>query len=153
MSASVLRLVCFELLDQEFALPITNVSETIAIQPITRLFLTTPSLAGVFGLRGEIVPAIDLAPLFGLARTTVRDDSRIIVLKHELGLAGIIVDRLLEQRRLETELLEPPPRNLQPSIAALLLGVVATDTGVVRVLDATAVLTAEPLMQFRPASA
>ncbi len=151
MSASVLRLVCFELLDQEFALPITNVSETIAIQPITRLFLTTPSLAGVFGLRGEIVPAIDLAPLFGLARTTVRDDSRIIVLKHEIGVAGIIVNRLLEQRRLETEL-EPPPRNLTPSIAALLLGVVATNTGIVRVLDASAILTAEPLLQFRPAS-
>lgn len=147
-----LRLVCFQLLDQEFALPITNVSETIAIQPITRLFLTPPCLAGVFGLRGEIVPAIDLAPLFGLARTTVRDDSRIIVLKHELGLAGIIVDRLCEQRTLDQEL-EPAPRNLQPSIAALLLGVVATETGVVRVLDATSILTAEPLLEFRTAPA
>ena len=151
MSASALRLVCFQLLDQEFALPITNVSETIAIQPITRLFLTPSCLAGVFGLRGEIVPAIDLAPLFGLARTTVRDGSRIIVLKHELGPAGIIVDRLLEQRRLDQEL-EPAPRNLQPSIAALLLGVVATDTGVVRVLDATSILTAEPLLEFRAAA-
>ena len=148
MSGSELRLVCFELLDQEFALPITNVSETIAIQPITRLFLTPSCLAGVFGLRGEIVPAIDLAPLFGLAPTAVRGDSRIIVLKHEVGLAGIIVDRLLEQRRLEQEL-EPPPRNLLPSIAGLLRGVVATDTGVVRVLDATSILMAEPLLQFR----
>ena len=142
-----LRLVCFELLGQEFALPITNVRETIAIQPITRVFLTPPALAGVFGLRGEIVPAIDLAPLLGLARTVVGDASKIVVLKHARGTAGIVVDRLHEQRRIAQEL-APPPDNLPPEVAALLLGVVATETGVVRVLDAGAILAAEPFAEL-----
>jgi purine-binding chemotaxis protein CheW len=139
-----LRLVCFELRGQELALPIADVRETLPVQPVTRVFPTPACLAGVFSLRGEIVPAIDLAVLLGMTRTELGDDSRIVVLEHALGTAGVLVDRLRHLRTLDTEL-EPPPPNVPPMIASLLLGIVATPTGSVRVLDARAILTAEPL--------
>jgi purine-binding chemotaxis protein CheW len=139
-----LRLVCFDVRGQELALPIANVRETLPVQPITRVVLTPPCLAGVFSLRGEIVPAIDLAVLLGLARTELRDDSRIVVIDHAGSTAGILVDRLRDLRTI-AEALEPPPANLAPAVAQLLLGVAATPSGTVRVLDARAVITAEPL--------
>jgi purine-binding chemotaxis protein CheW len=136
--------VCFDVRGQELALPIAEVRETLPIQPITRVVLTPPCLAGVFSLRGEIVPAIDLAVLLGLARTQVRDDSRIVVLKNAGEPAGVVVDRLRDLRTIEGAL-EPPPANLAPEVAQLLLGVAATPTGTVRVLDARAIITAEPM--------
>jgi purine-binding chemotaxis protein CheW len=139
-----LRLVCFDVRGQELALPIADVRETLPIQPITRVVLTPPCLAGVFSLRGDIVPVFDLAVLLGLARTQVRDDSRIVILKNAGDPAGLVVDRLRDLRVLEGAL-EPPPGNLAPAVAQLLLGVVATPTGTVRVLDARAILAAEPL--------
>jgi len=139
-----LRLVCFELRGQELALPIEAVRETLPIQPITRVVLTPTCLAGVFSLRGDIVPVIDLGVLLGLARTEVGDDSRIVVLDYKGGTAGIVVDRLRDLRTIE-EPLEPPPSNLDPTVAQLLLGVAATSSGTVRILDANAVVTAEPL--------
>jgi purine-binding chemotaxis protein CheW len=139
-----LRLVCFELRGQELAFPIEAVRETLPIQPITRVVLTTPALAGVFSLRGDIVPAIDLAVLLGLTRTEVGDDSRIVVVDSDHGTAGFVVDRLRDLRTLD-QALEPPPGNLDPEVAQLLLGIAATETGTVRVLDASAVITAEPL--------
>ena len=139
-----LRLVCFDVRGQELALPIADVRETLPIQPITRVVLTPPCLAGVFSLRGEIVPAIDLAVLLGLARTEVRDDSRIVVIDREEGTVGVVVERLRDLRTIEGAL-EPPPTNLAPAVTQLLLGVVATQDGTVRVLDARAVITAEPL--------
>jgi purine-binding chemotaxis protein CheW len=139
-----LRLVCFELRGQELALPIGDVRETLPVQPVTRVFLTPACLAGVFSLRGEIVPAIDLGVLLGLARTEIGDASRIVVVEHAAGSAGIIVDRLRDLRTLDAAL-EPPPASLPASIAALLLGIAATPTGTVRVLDVHAILTAEPL--------
>ena len=139
-----LRLVCFELRGQELALPIGDVRETLPIQPVTRVFLTPPSLAGVFSLRGEIVPVIDLGVLLGLSRTEVGEDSRIVVVEHAAGTAGIIVDRLRDLRTLDSAL-EPPPGNIAPDVAALLQGVAATSSGTVRVLDAHAVLTCESL--------
>lgn len=141
---SPLRLVCFELRAQELALPIADVRETLPVPPITRVFLTPACLAGVFSLRGDIVPVIDLGVLLGLPATVVGDDSKIVVVDHAAGVAGIVVDRLRDLRTVEPPL-EPPPANLAGEVASLLAGVIATPTGSVRVLDARAVLTVEPL--------
>ncbi len=142
--SETLRLVCFELRGQELALPIGDVRETLPVQPVTRVFLSPACVAGVFSLRGEIVPVIDLGVLLGLARTEVGEDSKIVVVEHAAGTAGVIVDRLRDLRTID-QALEPAPSNLAPEVAGLLLGVAATTTGTVRVLDARAVLTAEPL--------
>lgn len=142
-----LRLVCFELRGQELALPIGDVRETLPVQPVTRVFLTPPSLAGVFSLRGEIVPVIDLGVLLGLPRTEIGEDSKIVVVEHEAGTAGIIVDRLRDLRTLEGAL-DLPPSNVSPDVAALLRGVAATTSGTVRVLDAAAVLTCDSLREI-----
>jgi purine-binding chemotaxis protein CheW len=139
-----LRLVCFELRGQELAFPIDHVRETLPIQPITRVPLTPTCLAGVFSLRGDIVPAIDLGVLFGLVATDVTDDSRIIVVDVEGSTIGVIADRLRDLRTIE-DALEPPPPSLAPPVARLLSGILASPTGTVRVLDASALIAAEPL--------
>ncbi len=139
-----MQLVCFELRGQELALRIEDVRETLPLQPITRVVLTPPCLAGIFSLRGDIVPVVDLAALLGLSHTELGDDSRIVVVDHAGSTIGVIVDRLRDLRAL-AEPLEPPPQHLPPTVAALLLGVAATLTGTVRVLDARAILAAEPL--------
>jgi purine-binding chemotaxis protein CheW len=139
-----LRLVCFELRGQELALPIACVRETLPVPPITRVFLVPACVAGVFSLRGDIVPVLDLGVLIGLPATTIGDDSKIVVVDHAAGVAGVVVDRLRDLRTVEAPL-DPPPANLAAEVAGLLLGVVATSTGSVRVLDARAVLTAQPL--------
>ena len=143
-----LRLVCFELRTQELALPIADVRETLPVPPITRVFLVPPCLAGVFSLRGDIVPVIDLGILLGLPATQAGDDSKIVVVDHAAGVVGIVVDRLRDLRTID-EPLDPPPVNLASEVAPLLLGVIATPTGSVRVLDARAVLTVEPLRALR----
>lgn len=149
VDATGMRLVCFELRGQELALPIDDVRETLPIQPITRVVLTPPALAGVFSLRGDIVPVIDLATLLGMTRSEASDDSRIVVLKHARGAAAIVVDRLRDLRTVTVKdgklELEPPPSHLSPAIANLLAGIVATPTGTVRVLDANEIVCAEPL--------
>jgi purine-binding chemotaxis protein CheW len=175
--AGPLRLVCFELRAQELALPIADVRETLPVPPITRVFLTPPCLAGVFSLRGDIVPVIDLGVLIGLPATAAGDDSKIVVvdptggsaprpaggavgvptprlaaLDCAAGVFGIVVDRLCDLRTVEPPL-EPPPVHLPAEIAGLLAGVVATPTGSVRVLDARAILSVEPLRQLARADA
>jgi chemotaxis signal transduction protein len=87
---------------------------------------------------------IDLGVLLGLPATAVGLDSKIVVVEHAAGVAGIVVDRLRDLRTVEPPL-PPPPANLAAEVASLLLGVIATPTGSVRVLDARAVLTAPPL--------
>ena len=140
-----LRLVCFDLGDQELALPIADVGETLPLHPITPVFLTPPCLAGVFSLRGDIVPVIDLSVLLGLAHPTkIGDDSKIVVIDRDDFTIGVVVDRLRDLRTIE-EPLEPPPPGLPAAVAQMFAGVSVTPTGSVRVLDAHAIVNADAL--------
>jgi purine-binding chemotaxis protein CheW len=98
----------------------------------------------VFSLRGDIVPVIDLGVLLGLARTEAGDASRIVVVDKDGTTIGIVVDRLRDLRMLDAAL-EPAPPSLSPTIAQMLLGIAATPTGTVRVLDAGAIVSADEL--------
>lgn len=146
MSAGSAKLVCFLLHGQEYAASIADVVETLAVRPVTRVFLTPPWLAGIMNLRGDVVAVLDLARLLGMAPAVVTDDSRIVLARHEGQRAGLLVDRLAELRSVDLERLEPPPVTLPPDVAALLRGVVtAPGAEVVRVLDLAALFESDSL--------
>jgi hypothetical protein len=52
---------------------------------------------------------------------------------------------LRDLRTLDGVALEPVPPSLSAEVADLLLGIASTPTGTVRVLDAKAIISAEPL--------
>ncbi len=137
------RLVCFFLREQEFAFPIGAVRETLRMRPITRVFLTPRWLSGIFSLRGEIVPAVDLASWLGMPPTLVDDESRLVVLRHGGATLGVVTSRLAELRTLDADEVAPPPGTLASDQAALLSGVAVTATGTVRILDPDAMLASE----------
>ncbi|MCB9559074.1 MAG: chemotaxis protein CheW [Kofleriaceae bacterium] len=145
VASGSLRLVCFELRGQELALPIEDVRETLTLRPITRVFLSPPWLAGIFSLRGDIVPAVDLGVLLGLPRTVPGDDGRLVVVEHGARVVGILVERLRELRTVDADAVEAAPANLAPEVASLLAGVIATPTGTVRVLDGDALFSSQRL--------
>ena len=131
-----LRLVCFELRDQELALPIGDVRETLPMRPIT------PGVPDPAVARRHLQPARrhragrrSGASCSGLPRTVVGDDSRIVVVERGGNVAGVVVDRLRELRTIDAALEPPPPTRGGRTSPALLLGVAATPTGTVRVLD------------------
>ena len=141
--AKELRLVAFHLRDQEFGLPIESVRETLRVPPITRVFLTPTWLAGIFSLRGEIVPAIDIALWFGMPPTSVTDESRLVVLRHATTPVGILATRLAELRTVSASDLSEPPSTLSLEQAALLSKVAVTESGTVRILDPEAILSSD----------
>ena len=148
-----MRLVCFRVRDQELGLPIAAVRETIRIKPISRVFLTPGWLVGIFSLRGEIVPAIDLAPWLGLPPTRVGEESRLVVVRLLGKVIGILADALAELRLLDPSLISPVPPTLSIEQAALLSGVAATPTGTVRIIQPEALLRSERMRELlNPAS-
>jgi purine-binding chemotaxis protein CheW len=146
MGDGSVKLVCFYLHDQEFAADITAVVETMAVRPITRVFLTPPWLAGIINLRGDVVPIIDLANLLGMSETLLSDDSRIVLVRHAGTRAGFLVDGLAELVTLPLDRLSPPPATLDPELAQFVRGVAsAADDRLVRVLDMAALFESDRL--------
>ena len=127
------------------------------MRPMTRVFLTPSWLVGIFSLRGEIVPAIDLGPWLGMRRATVTDESRLVVLRQSQPGAsalvlGLLVDRLDELSVLDTAELCPPPPSLTREQLALVRGVHTTERSTLRVLDPAAIFAADALRSLsRPA--
>jgi purine-binding chemotaxis protein CheW len=146
MSAGAAKLVCFFLHGQEYAADIANVVETLAVRPVTRVFLTPPWLAGIMNLRGDVVVVLDLSRLLGMAPTVITDESRIVLARHAGRRAGLLVDGLAELRAAPPDRLEPAPVTLAPEVAALLSGILTFSPGeVVRILDLPALFESESL--------
>lgn len=148
-----IKLVCFCLHGQEYAVDIAQIKETMVVKPITRVFLTPPWLAGIMNLRGDIVAVLDLAQLLGLPAVEINQDSRIIICRyqdeHQVKVAGVVVDELAELRTLDPANIEPPPPTLGNN--NLLVGVATVDgsadhAGVpLRVLDLDRLFESETL--------
>jgi purine-binding chemotaxis protein CheW len=160
------KLLCFHVAGQDFALPIGSVKETLPERPLTRLFLVPPFVAGLINLRGEVVAVLDLAALLGLAGAK-REARNIVVLRANLlpnardprnaanrPAAGLLVDRLDGVHDLPPGELQPPPPTLQAEPAAYLEGVAqnSIDGGPPRpllILAPERLLGAERLAPFR----
>lgn len=146
LDAGAIKLVCFLLHGQEYAIDIGQVKETLALRPITRVFLTPSWLAGIVNLRGDIVPILDLADLCGLSPTDINAESRIIILSHGAHMVGVVVDELAELRMLATGDIQPVPATVTGDAAAIMTGVATVEDGAaLRLLDLDALFESERL--------
>ena len=66
------------------------------MQAITRVPKVQPHFKGIINLRGEIVPVMSIRIKMGLPADVFTDATRIIILKLEEGMLGIIVDEVRE---------------------------------------------------------
>ncbi len=142
--------VCFRLGEQEYAVDIAHIKETMMMVPITRVFLTPPWLAGIINLRGDIVAVIDLARFLGLPPTLVGDHSRIVVCRAGGRIAGMVVDEMAELRAIEAARIQPLPATITGESALLLSGVISVENDrALRVLDMGKLFESERLRAFQ----
>ncbi len=67
--------------------------EVMEVPPIARVPHTVPWLLGLFNLRGEVVPAFDLARVLGLSCAR-QPDTKLLVIGRGAAAAGVLVDEL-----------------------------------------------------------
>jgi chemotaxis signal transduction protein len=88
-----------------------------------------------------------------LPRTLVGEESRLVVLRPQGKVLGLLADELAELRVLDRALVTPPPPTLSTEQAALLSGVAATPTGTVRIIHPEALLRSDRMRALQnPAS-
>ena len=139
-----LRFLVFRLGNEEFALPISAVSEVSAApEKITRLPKTPKFLRGVVNLRGEVLPVIDQRSRFELAK--FNDDGgrqRLVVVRSARHHAGLIVDGVSEVLAASPEMVEPAP-HLAGEDSRLVRGVINLEAAsrLILVLDPDELLT------------
>lgn len=119
---SDMQIVACTLENEEYAVDIRAVQEIIRILDITRVPRAPEFLEGVVNLRGMVIPVMDLRRRFGLPLRQNTDSTRIIIVKWQEIIVGLIVDGVSEVLRLEAAAIEPPP-SLEQKNATCFLGV------------------------------
>lgn len=118
----ILQVVGFLIGNEEFAVPILSVQEIVKPIEYTRVPGTPDYVIGVFNLRGNVFPLIDLRMKFGLPSLKPSKDTRYIVIRHNDEVAGFIIDKLTEATRINGHDIDPTPETLHEE-ANLVYGV------------------------------
>ncbi|MGD0620893.1 MAG: chemotaxis protein CheW [Thermacetogeniaceae bacterium] len=103
------QLVTFYLDNSEFAVNIMRVREIIRYTGVTKVPKAPAYLDGVSNLRGSLLPVIDGRLLFGMDRKAHDESTRVVVLDIHGVDTGIVVDRVMEVLRVQTNVIEKPP--------------------------------------------
>jgi purine-binding chemotaxis protein CheW len=133
--------VAVRLGDTEFGLPVERVREVLRVPPITRLPFPPPSILGVAGVRGAVLPVMDLGErLLGAAAD--RDGRLVVVEDPESGSEVALLVDAVPGLASAAESDASPPAEVDASLpAGWIAGVIVSRAGrLVTLLDLAAIL-------------
>ncbi|GMN98521.1 chemotaxis protein CheW [Parageobacillus thermoglucosidasius] len=108
-----LKVIVFQLKNEEYALPVQFVRSIEKIQHITRVPRTAHYVKGVINLRGVVTPIIDLRERFGFPSVPYSEQTRIIIVAFQDVEVGLIVDAASDVLDVPTSSIEPPPETIE----------------------------------------
>ena len=103
------QLVGFVVGEEEFAVPILSIQEIIKPIEWTKVPFVPDYVLGVFNLRGNVLPLIDLRKKFGAGNSDIDENTRFIVMKIKGEDVAFIIDRLTSAIRIPKKNILPPP--------------------------------------------
>ncbi|HVZ09042.1 chemotaxis protein CheW [Rhodopila sp.] len=128
-------LVTLTIAGQLCGVPAMAIRDILSDQPITRIPLAPPEIAGSLNLRGRIVTAIDLRRRLGLP-SAPSDARRMSVVAEQGGeLYALLVDQVSEVMSLASAAFEPNPPTLERHWAAFSNGIYPLEGSLLVVLD------------------
>ncbi|MGD9768814.1 MAG: chemotaxis protein CheW [Pseudolabrys sp.] len=125
---------------QMFGLPILRVQDVFVVDRLTRVPLAPAEIAGVLNLRGRIVTIIDMRTRLGLERTDAPARLMAIGVESRGESHGLLVDAIGEVMKLDHEICEAKPANLDPRLAVASTGIYRLDGSLLIALDLDKIL-------------
>lgn len=138
-----LKVIVFQLQNEEYALPVEYVGAIERIHPITRVPRAEKFVKGVINLRGVIIPIIDLRLRFGMKEMELTEKNRIIIVNKNGFEVGLIVDTASDVIDLEIEKIEPNPEVVGSEAADYIDGVIKIKNRLLILLDLKKILNSE----------
>ena len=104
-----LQVIGFKLGEEEFGIPILNILEIVKPIEYTRIPRTPDYVLGVFNLRGNVFPLIDLRLKFKMPAKKMDKHTCYIIINHEDKIAGFVIDHLSQAMRFQPSEIDDIP--------------------------------------------
>lgn len=108
-ATEVRQYVLFSLCGEDYGLPIAAVRSVIRFEDPTPVPHAPAGIGGVFNLRGQILPLVDLGRRLRGSAIEPTALTRIIVAEADLGSVGLAVDRVHEVASIPIDQIQPAP--------------------------------------------
>ena len=133
------QLVTFQLGEELYGINIMDVKEIVRVQAIRAIPNAPIYVEGIFNLRSEIIPIINLHKRFHLKRAINSEEDELlsgfIIIEVEGMKLGVIIDRISRVVTVEKEDIQPPPQMLSGIGAEYIQGVVRQEQGYLIILN------------------
>jgi purine-binding chemotaxis protein CheW len=126
--------------EQICGIPVLAVRDILGEQPINRIPLAPPEIAGSLNLRGRIVTAIDLRRRLGMPPAPAGQKRMSVVAELGGELYALLVDHVSEVMSLKASTFEPNPPTLEKRWAAFSTGIYRLEGRLLVVLDVAKLL-------------
>ena len=136
------QLAIFQVGEAEYALDIMRIKEVINPVAITHVPKAPSTIEGVIELRGAILPVVDLRKRFDLPVPETTRTTKIMLVKVETDIVGLVVDAVREVVRVPDGDIKPPP-SMARAGGGWFTGVCRHDGRIVMLLDVDKILTTE----------
>lgn len=115
--------IVFSVADTAYALASQQVAHVEMVEHITPVPNATSVIDGVVFSRGEIVPALNLRVRFGFPRIANDLRTRLLVVRHDGRMAGLLVDAAREFIVISSTDIHPPNEGLRGMSGRYLSGI------------------------------
>ena len=133
------QLVTFQLGEELYGVNIMDVKEIVRVQAIRTIPNAPVYVEGIFNLRSEIIPIINLHKRFHLRKLVTSEEDELlsgfVILDIDGMKLGVIIDRISRVVTIEKEDVQPPPQMFSGIGAEYIQGVVRQEEGYLIILD------------------
>jgi len=133
------QLVTFQLGEELYGVNIMDVKEIVRVQAIRGIPNAPVYVEGIFNLRSEIIPIINLHKRFHLRKLVTSEEDELlsgfVILDIDGMKLGVIIDRISRVVTIEKEDIQPPPQMFSGIGAEYIQGVVRQEEGYLIILD------------------
>ncbi|MCL2251407.1 MAG: chemotaxis protein CheW [Treponema sp.] len=133
------QLVTFQLGEELYGVNIMDVKEIVRVQAIRTIPNAPTYVEGIFNLRSEIIPIINLHKRFHLRKLVTSEEDELlsgfVILDIDGMKLGVIIDRISRVVTIEKEDVQPPPQMFSGIGAEYIQGVVRQEDGYLIILD------------------
>jgi purine-binding chemotaxis protein CheW len=146
------QLVTFQLGEELYGINIMDVKEIVRVQAIRAIPNAPTYVEGIFNLRSEIIPIVNLHRRFHLKKAVVSEDDELlsgfVILDIDGMKLGIIIDRVSRVVTIEKEEVQPPPQMITGIGAESIKGVVRQEEGYLMILNIRALFNPKELQKI-----
>jgi purine-binding chemotaxis protein CheW len=142
------KILVFKIAGEEFAADIMQVERILGFSEPTKIPEAPDFVKGVIKYQGKVIPVIDLNIRLHLETTSLSNDSKIIIVKHNEMSIGLIVDMVSEVVDIVDEDIDDAPDIVKGISNKYIMGMIKLDERIIILLDTEKILTIDQINEL-----